>query len=185
MNAPFTQLSLTSALWRLAAAGALIAVLSTAASAQYCTPDECDECNLCARCLNCCHEPPEFWILNTRCVPKCNNLDAGFERITYKRWDPSCRRFVRETRESFLAREAEMPTMFYIHGNTLKHKPAVEACWTVYHKLRCCPGKKRLVCWSWPAQIAFKRPLLRPRMLIRKNLKIKFVYAEYQGYYVA
>ena len=27
--------------------------------------------------------------------------------------------------------------------------------------------------------------MLRPRRLIEKNLKIKFVYAEYQGYYLA
>lgn len=165
--------------------GLLAVALAGTAEAQYRTADECDECNLCTTQLSCCHEPPEFWIINTRCVNKCNNLDSGYERISYKRWDPTCRRFIRESRESFLAQEATMPTMFYIHGNTLKHKPALEACWKVYHKLRCCPGKKRLVCWSWPAQVAFKRPLIRPRKLIQKNLKIKFVYAEYQGYYLA
>ena len=126
MNAPTRGNMAAWLFWRLALACALAGALAKVASAQYCTPDECDECNLCDRCLCCCHEPPEFWILNTRCLPKCSNLDAGFERISYKRWDPTCRRFVRETRESFLAQEATMPTMFYIHGNTLKHKPAVQ-----------------------------------------------------------
>ena len=185
MTTSFHRAAATTALLRLAAAGALVAALSAAASAQYCTRDECNECNLCASRLCCCHEPPEFWIINTRCVPKCCNLDAGFERISYKRYDCRCGRFVRESRESFLAQEANMPTMFYIHGNTLKHKPALKACWDVYNRLRCCPGKKRLVMWSWPAQIAFKRPLLRPRKLIEKNLRAKFVYSEYQGYYMA
>jgi hypothetical protein len=61
----------------------------------------------------------------------------------------------------------------------------MKQCWFLYGKMRCCPGKKRLVFWSWPAQIAVKRPLLRPRKLILANLRIKFVYSEYQGYYMA
>ena len=78
-----------------------------------------------------------------------------------------------------------MPTLIFAHGNTLKHEGAMEQCWFLYQKMRCCPGKKRLVFWSWPAQIAIKRPLLRPRKLIMANLRIKFVYSEYQGYYMA
>jgi len=61
----------------------------------------------------------------------------------------------------------------------------MEQCWLLYNKMRCCPGKKRLAFWSWPAQIAIKRPILRPRQLIMANLRIKYVYAEYQGYYMA
>lgn len=78
-----------------------------------------------------------------------------------------------------------MPTLIFAHGNTLKHKGAMKQCWSVYQKLRCCPGKKRLVFWSWPAQIAIKRPLIFPRKLIMANLRIKFVYSEYQAYYMA
>jgi hypothetical protein len=78
-----------------------------------------------------------------------------------------------------------MPTLIFSHGNTLQHDGAMDQCWDVYHRMKCCPGQKRLVFWSWPAQVAFKRPLIRPRELIMKNLRIKFVYAEYQGYYMA
>ena len=56
--------------------------------------------------------------------------------------------------------------------------------WDVYEKMSCCPGQKRLVCWSWPAERVYKTERLRVRM-IRKNLRIKYVYAEYQGYYLA
>jgi hypothetical protein len=163
---------------------ALTSLLSTSiVSAQYCSPDQCDECNLWNACLKCCHELPELWVINTRCVSRCNNLDEAFEKIRYKRYDASCGRFVTESRESFLAAEASMPTLFYSHGNTLKHKGAMKSFWQVYHRMRCCPGPKRLVCWSWPAQRVVKG--LRIRKMIMANLRLKLVYAEYQGYYMA
>ncbi|MGI9428196.1 MAG: hypothetical protein ACR2NM_06030 [Bythopirellula sp.] len=76
-----------------------------------------------------------------------------------------------------------MPTLFYAHGNYLKHPGAMKAFWKVYQKMRCCPGPKRLVCWSWPAQRVYGG--LRIRKMILDNLRIKVVYAEYQGYYLA
>ena len=170
---------------RLVLATAIAAALAATAAAQYCTPDQCDECDLNNCRLSCCYDPPELWLFNTRCAPKCDNLDAGFEQISIKRWDPACRRFVNETLESFLAQEANMPTLIFSHGNTLQHDGAMDQCWNIYQRMRCCPGQKRLVFWSWPAQIHFKRPLITPRKLIEKNLKIKFVFAEYQGYYMA
>jgi hypothetical protein len=185
MNGALVRETASWALWRLAATALLVLALSAAASAQYCTPDQCDECNLNNCHLPCCYDAPELWIVNTRCAPKCNNLDEGFERISVKRWDPSCRRFVRESWDSLIAQEANMPTLIFAHGNTLQHKGAMDQCWEVYGKMRCCPGQKRLVFWSWPAQIAFTRPLITPRRLIMKNLRTKFVYAEYQGYYMA
>jgi hypothetical protein len=185
MNGALVRETAAWALWRLTATALIVAATAVVASAQYCTPDQCDECNLKNCRLNCCHEPPDLWLVNTRCLPKCNNLDEGFERISIKHWDPSCRRWTTETLESFLAQEATMPTLIFAHGNTLQHKGAMEQCWLLYGKMRCCPGKKRLVFWSWPAQIAIKRPLLRPRQLIMANLRIKYVYSEYQGYYMA
>ncbi len=171
---------------RLAILGLLTLVLTTAeASAQYCTPDQCDECNLCRCSQRCCHELPELWLINTRCAPRCKNLDCGFDRLTYKRYDRSCCRWVKESRESFLAQEATMPTLFYSHGNSLNHKNAMKSCWMVYKKMRCCPGTKRLVFWSWPAERVFKTERFRVKKMISKNLRIKYVYAEYQGYYMA
>jgi hypothetical protein len=133
----------------------------------------------------CCNSLPEMWVINTRCAPRCNNLDRGFEMISYQRYDRCRGCFVQESRESFLAGEATTPTLFYIHGNSLKHKGAMKGFWDVYEKMRCCPGPKRLVCWSWPAERVYKTERLRVREMIRKNLQIKYVYAEYQGYYLA
>jgi len=184
MNGTLIRASLFCRLLRLATVGLLALVLSAAiASAQYCTPDQCDECNLRACNLNCCHEPPELWVICTRHMPKCSNLDQGFKCMRFKRWDPQCRRFVKESMESFLATEATKPSLFFIHGNSLKQKGAMQQCWAVYHRMRCCPGPKRLVCWSWPAQRVFKGfPI---RKMILNNLRTKFHYAEYQGYYLA
>lgn len=169
---------------------AIFAVLSlsltaTAVYGQYCTPDQCDECNLRSCSQRCCHELPELWLVNTRCAPRCKNLDSGFDRLIYKRYDRKCCRWIRESRESFLAQESTMPTLFYAHGNSLNHKNAMKGFWQVYCKMRCCPGPKRLVCWSWPAERVFKTERLRVREMIEKNLRIKYVYAEYQGYYMA
>ena len=157
----------------------------TIASAQYCTPDQCDECNLCRCSQRCCYELPELWLVNTRCAPRCKNLDNGFNCLIYKRYDRKCCRWVKESRESFLAQESTKPTLFYSHGNSLNHKNAMKSCWLIYCKMRCCPGPKRLVFWSWPAERVFKTERLRVREMIKKNLRIKYVYAEYQGYYMA
>ncbi|MEM8944599.1 MAG: hypothetical protein AAGD11_05390 [Planctomycetota bacterium] len=123
--------------------------------------------------------------MNTRCAPRCKNLDCGFERLIYKRYDRQCCRWIRESRESFLAQESSKPTMFFAHGNSLNHKNAMKQCWQVYCKMRCCPGPKRLVYWSWPAERVYKTERLRVREMIQKNLRIKYVYSEYQGYYMA
>jgi hypothetical protein len=161
----------------------LVSLTHALAHAQYFTPDQCDECTLCGTCLKCCHEPPELWVINTRCAPRCCNLDEGFGKLRFQRYDAQCKRFVSESLESFLASEATMPSLFYVHGNYLEHSGAMKAFWQVYHKMRCCPGPKRLVCWSWPAQRVYRG--LRVRKIILDNLRIKVVYAEYQGYYLA
>ena len=186
MNVTLIRDLLVRRLFRLATIGLFAsAVTAASALAQYCTPDQCDECNLWKCSQNCCHELPEMWLVNTRCAPRCKNLDNGFNCITFKRYDRCCGKFVKESLESFLAQEASMPSLFYVHGNSLNHKNAMKGFWKVYHKMRCCPGKKRLVCWSWPAERVFKTEGLRVGEMIEKNLRIKYVYSEYQGYYLA
>jgi hypothetical protein len=188
MNGTLARDPLFTRLLRLATLALLATVACAAiASAQYCTCDECDECDLNACNGHCCHEAPELWVVNTRCAPKCSNLDAGFECITFKRYDSNCCRFVNETAESFLTHDAAvpLPTMIFSHGNTLKHKGAMKQCWEVYAKMRCCPGKKRLVYWSWPAQRVYKMKGLKFKEMVQKNLRIKYVYSDYQGYYIA
>ncbi len=182
MNTNFPRELSGSRFLRLATIALLSSVaLAALASAQV----QCDECSMCNSCLNCCNPAPELWVLNTRHLPRCSNLDNAFECISYQRYDRCRGCFVKETRESFLAQEASMPTLFYVHGNTLKHKGAMKGFWDMYDSLRCCPGRKRLVCWSWPAQRVFKTKGLRFGEMIEKNLRIKYVYSEYQGYYLA
>ncbi len=133
----------------------------------------------------CCNSAPELWVVNSRYAPRCHNLDAGFDRLTYQRWDATCNRFVDESRASFLACEGSLPTLLFSHGNTLTHENAMKSCWKIYQRLKACPGAKRLLFWSWPAEVLYKRPLARPIRLVRKNIRAKYVYAEYQGYYMA
>jgi hypothetical protein len=148
-----------------------------------CKPAPIALCNLGGTHLSGCHELPEFWVINTHCAPRCRNLEAGFGRIRFQRYDAHGHRFVTESLESLLAAEANIPTLFYVHGNYLDHPLAMKSFWRVYHKVRCCPGPKRLICWSWPAQRVYWG--LRIRKMIMDNLRTKVVYAEYQGYYLA
>jgi len=168
--------------WRTAMFSLLIVVFLTAISSAQ---TQCDECSMKNSCISCCHELPELWLINTRHLPKCSNLDEAFECISIQYYDRKCGRFVKSSIEQFLSCEATMPTLFYLHGNSLTHSRAISQMWDVYERMRCCPGKKRLVCWSWSSERVFKTQGLRVREMIQKNLRIKYVYAEYQGYYLA
>ncbi len=139
----------------------------------------------CSTPCACTCEPPELWVINSRCAPKCDCLEEGFEKLTYHRYDKDSCRFVAETREKFLAAQANIPTLLFSHGNTLEHDAAMKVCWQVYERLKICPGPKMLVFWSWPSEIFYTRPLLRPIELARANIKTKYVFAERQGYYIA
>lgn len=128
---------------------------------------------------------PSFWVINTRCSPRCKGLDAGFETLKYQRYCCETRRFVNDTRDNFLIAQSQQPTLFFVHGNSLEHEGAMENAWQMYQRMKVCPGPKMLVLWSWPAQVLYNRPLIRPLALARKNIKAKYVYAEHQGYYLA
>lgn len=136
-------------------------------------------------CKVCLFEEPELWVINSRNAPKCQCLDEGFEKLTYHRFDKCTQKFVAETRESFLRAQSNIPTMLFSHGNSLKHEAAMESCAMVYTRLRICPGPKMLVFWSWPSEIYYNRPLIRPILLAKSNIRIKYVFAEHQGYYIA
>ncbi len=133
----------------------------------------------------CCRSVPDLWVVNSRAAPVCCGLDEGFSRLTYQRWDAQCNVFVSETLESFLAAQADIPTLLFSHGNTLTHDAAMKSCWKIRDRLGDCPGRKLMVYWSWPAEILYTRPLARPVRLVRDNIRAKYVYSEYQGYYIA
>jgi hypothetical protein len=171
----------------------LFALLSLLVSSAYLSANDpvceckqpCENSTSPSACQPCQRIAPELWVLNSRCAPKCDCLESGFEQITYQRYDAASCRFVEENRELYLAAQANLPTMLFTHGNTLEHDAAMKSCWKVYERLKDCPGPKMLVFWSWPAEIFYKRPLLRPIELARVNIKAKYIFAERQGYYIA
>jgi pimeloyl-ACP methyl ester carboxylesterase len=167
------QHQIISGLWLCIALSFLPNVYSAEHS---CTSSSCETCP---------HSIPELWVVNSRCAPRCTGLDAGFEQLTYERWDEQRCVFVRETRESFLVAQANIPTLLFSHGNTLTHEQAMNSCWKIRERLRACAGRKMMVYWSWPAEILYTKPLIRPLDLLKRNLQAKYVYSEYQGYYIA
>lgn len=158
----------------------LVAVL-----AGFSQPSRAQTCLNSACCQSCPNAIPDLWVVNSRSAPRCSGFDAGFESLTYERWDDARGCFIRECRESFLLAQSNIPTMLFSHGNTLTHEKAIESCWTIRERLRACPGRKMMVYWSWPAEVLYTKPLIRPVKLLRKNIQAKYVYAEYQGYYIA
>lgn len=134
----------------------------------------------------CCEKSaPELWVVNSRGAPRCSGLDEGFNQLTFDHFDEVRCVFVRESLEAFLAAQADVPTMLFSHGNTLTHEEAMESCWSIRERLRTCSGKKILVFWSWPAEKIYTRTVIRPIKMARENVRIKYGYAEHQGYYIA
>jgi hypothetical protein len=120
----------------------------------------------------------EYWIVNTREVPTCDDLAVGFERLIYTKFD-AARGWLRASREEFVAAmDPSVPTTFFVHGSFLKHKGAIEAGWQFYRQIDGAVGPFRLVVWSWPAE--------RIRhMNAVDNFRVKAVRSEKQGYYLA
>ena len=156
-----------------------IPLLFLLAGTNLSSPSAAQDCALCE------HSSPEFWVVNSRCAPRCNNLDEGFEALTYKRWCAESNCFVDQSRETLLEAQAQLPTLIFVHGNSLDHKHAMKSAWKIYERLRVCPGPKLFVFWSWPAEWVHKRPLITPIKLVRKNIRTKYNYSERQGYYLA
>lgn len=127
----------------------------------------------------------ELWVISSRGAPKCSNLDVGFEYLNYQKWDSACNVFQSSNREELLQCESEMPSLLFVHGNSLDAEESMSLCWDVHRRVKRCSGPKRLIFWSWPSEAVYKRPLIRPVKTIRKNVNAKYTYAENQGYYIS
>lgn len=143
------------------------------------------DCKQHKNCELCEYSAPQLWIVNTRCAPKCNGLEEGFQQIRYERYCACQDKFYASSLEELLAAQQNIPTIIFSHGNGLDYEAAMDSCWKFYERLKVCPGPKLMIFWQWPAEIAIKEPLLRPIKLARANIRVKYVYAEHQGYYIA
>jgi len=123
----------------------------------------------------CCRE---YWVVNARQAPHCEGLESGFERLTYWKYDDA-RGWFRYSREEFVAAmDPSLPTTFFVHGSFLNHKWAVRCGWRCYRGIGNDVPAFRLVLWSWPAEHI-------PRMNAIDNFRVKMVWSERQGYYLA
>lgn len=150
---------------------------------------------------------PAVWMVDTRAAPKCSRLDDGFECLRFFQWNSAGRRFVMRSREAFLEAQRQRRALWFCHGNSYRRGAAVELLWQLHARLEACsvecvgaskPGRagarvveargaepQMLVLWSWPAEQVHYRPALLPAVVVQKNLRTKYVYAERQGFYLA
>lgn len=127
----------------------------------------------------------ELWVINSRHAPQCGDLDLGFTRLAFSRWQPATGSFQAEGLGTFLASGSHLPTLIFTHGNGLTHDEAMQNCWLLYRKIAGRAAGARIVFWSWASEQVYTRPLRRPIELAKKNVRTKYAYAENQGYYQA
>ena len=163
--------------WNLSLFALMLAFVASNLFANDCDKDK--NCELCE------YSAPQLWIVSSRCAPRCDGLDEGFQQMQYQRYCACQDKFYASSLEDLLAAQQDIPTIIFSHGNGLNYKAAMDSCWKFYERLKVCPGPKLMIFWSWPAEIAIKEPILRPIKLARKNIRLKYVYAEHQGYYIA
>ena len=98
----------------------------------------------------------QVWLISTRGVPRCGDLEGGVAEISYQVLDPaeSCRWLTSDAKAFHDSSDAAIPTTVFIHGNHIEPDVAIEEGWSLYLQMReqaaCHPF--RLVIWSWPSE---------------------------------
>lgn len=119
----------------------------------------------------------QLWLIDTRCAPRCGDLESGLARIAYYRcdggtWQPSDAAAFRASGDP------AAPTVIAIHGNRTDPDWAVKFGSSIYAQLqqRAAGRPFRLVIWSWPSeQVARNRP----------DAQIKASWSDSDAYYLA
>lgn len=124
----------------------------------------------------------QVWLINTRSVPGCGDLEADLSKITYSRRDESCGcgQWQASDAAAFQASALPgVPTIVLIHGNGSDEDWAVRHGNELYGlmKQQACGRPFRLVVWSWPADREVRRP--------RHDVQIKVCRSDVEAYYLA
>lgn len=144
----------------------------TFSEAQTLTKIRADATQAGVRCVR------EFWIVNTRCAPACRGLEAGFDQITYSKYEPG-RGWVRYPFPEFLAGvDASLPTTIFVHGNLYTHPEAVSAMFQTADIVGRGVPAFRIILWSWDSQFVRGVGLIG-------SVRAKAARSESQGYYLA
>lgn len=128
----------------------------------------------------------QVWLISTRCAPRCGDLAAGMQKVTY--WRSACAcgsgaaigNWKQSDSSSFAASaDSTMPTIVLVHGNDTDESWAVEHGSLLNSNLRSISGGRpyRLVIWSWPSGKVALRP--------KADVQTKVEYSEPESYYMA
>jgi hypothetical protein len=124
----------------------------------------------------------QVWLINTRGVPGCGDLEADLSKITYCRLDESSSGAAWQASDAaaFQASAvAATPTTVLIHGYGTDDEWAVRHGMEFYGlmKQRACGHPFRLIVWSWPADRVVRR--------FRPDVQNKICRSEAEAYYLA
>jgi hypothetical protein len=119
----------------------------------------------------------EFWIVNTRRAPTCRDLVGGVDQIEFSKRSDDHQ--VRLGRDEFMAAiDPSLPTVVYVHGNSLDADEAVTSGERLIDGIGAQVAPYRFILWSWPADRI-------SRMNYPDNARVKSARGELQGYYLA
>jgi hypothetical protein len=126
--------------------------------------------------------PQQLWLVSTREAPRCGNLEAGLEKISYQQLDlaGNCSRWIPSDAATFReSGDPAVPTTIMLHGNSTDSQWAINHGWSLYTRMQqCAQGRPfRLVIWSWPADRMLRRS--------RPDVQLKVEWSDTESYYLA
>jgi hypothetical protein len=121
----------------------------------------------------------QIWLVSTRDLPQCGDLDAAYRDLAYWRLDGDCQWSPTDAAAFQASDQSTMPTVVFIHGNQTDADEAVTKAWCALQLIHGeAAGRPfRYVIWSWPADRVGRRT--------RPDVQLKAVYSDAESWYLA
>jgi hypothetical protein len=122
---------------------------------------------------------PQVWLVSTRGLPQCGDLDGSSQGICYWRLTGQCEWSPADATSFHATDDAGVPTVVYLHGNRTRDDEAISKGMYVHQVVEAgaCGRAFRYVIWSWPAE-----PASHPAI---EDARLKLYYCDAESYYLA
>jgi hypothetical protein len=122
--------------------------------------------------------PPQVWLISTRSLPHCDDLNQSPPPLDYWRLDDQCQWSAADAKAFRATDDPAVPTVLFVHGNRTDAGEAVDKGWNTYQSIRAQTDRPlRYVIWSWPADREFRRN--------GPDVRLKAAYSDVEAWYLA